>query len=105
VRGFLFNTFDLVASPSSEEAFPMNDHEFKTGDFGVHPEYPGWIWKLVRPHNNPRVGMWRLMFRLPGAKWPRNYDAPKIGEQRELGYSTLDKLNEMQVIALAASSE
>lgn len=45
------------------------------------------------------------MFRLPGAKWPRNYDAPKIGEQRELGYSTLDKLNEMQVIALAASSE
>jgi hypothetical protein len=102
---YKITTVDFVADPSLPKAVPMPENKFKTGDYGRHPSYPGWIWRLVGPHNNPQIGTWRLAFKLPGAEWPRPYGVPKIGDRGELGYSTLNKLNEMEVLALAASSE
>lgn len=78
------------------------NHDFQIGDYARHPSYPGWIWKLIVTHNNPRVGCWRLALKLKGAKWPRPHGIPEEGEVREIGYSTLDHLNEMEVLALAA---
>jgi len=99
---FKIVSFDFVADPTAPRAVPVPEHGFKTGDFGHHPSYPGWIWELVGPHNNPQIGTWQLVFKLPGAKWPRPYGAPEIGDQGELGYDTLDPLNAMEVIALVS---
>lgn len=80
----------------------MLTYGFKQGDIARHPDYPGWIWELFDQHNNPRVGIWKLIFILGGAKWPRSYGIPIVGDYRELGYSTLDPICEMELLALVS---
>jgi hypothetical protein len=94
--------FDFVADPATPAEYPVTDTDFKVGDHAFHPEWPGWIWKYVKPHNNPRVGWWELIFVLEGAKWPRPYGIPEIGDLNEMGYATLDHISEMEVLAKAA---
>ncbi len=76
--------------------------EFNLGDIARHPAHPGWVWELFDRHNNPRVGIWKLIFILEGAKWPRPYGVPDVGDYRELGYSTLDSINEIELLALVS---
>lgn len=98
---FTLNSFDFVADPSLPAAVPMLQIQFKVGDLAQHPDFPGWIFAWTGCHNNPRVGWWELVFILEGAVWPRR-PAPEIGSHHELGYSTLDPISEMEVLALAA---
>jgi hypothetical protein len=102
IEGWRLTTFDFVADPSLPKAVPLSTHGFKKGDLARHPGFPGWIFQWTGCHQNPRVGWWELVFILEGAVWPRPHNVPEVGSHHELGYSTLDPINEMELLALVS---
>lgn len=103
IDGWRLTSLDFVDDPSLPKAVPLSTYGFEQGDVARHPAYPGWIWEFFDQHNNPSVGIWKLVFILEGAnKWPRPFGIPMVGDYRELGYITLDPICEMELLALVS---